>query len=266
MLVELHSEDFSRVRPLLGEISYNLVVPSILEGNTLGKLFVCNEEKPDSVIVWNCNDTVLIGGDPGEESKGEYGEFLEKYLIPAAGEKGIPVLNFYSTGKAKRCLRDLLGDLEPKPILRYLFRLNPSGFGPSTLESDSAVRITAELLESSLENIDHLTGWILSFWPNLDSFLENSLGFCAVEDSKIVSLCIGVYRSKNHIELGAETLKGFKRLGFGRKVALACVKESCSKGLIVDWQCEASNNPSVLIAKRLGFQEVLQYTISQISI
>jgi len=36
--------------------------------------------------------------------------------------------------------------------------------------------------------------------------------------------------------------------------------------LIVDWQCEASNNPSVLIAKRLGFQEVLQYTISQISI
>ncbi|MDD5744657.1 MAG: hypothetical protein PHE22_08005, partial [Mesotoga sp.] len=65
MLVELRSEDFSRVRPLLGEISYNLAVPSILEGNTLGKLFVCNEEKPDSVIVWNCHDTVLIGGDPG---------------------------------------------------------------------------------------------------------------------------------------------------------------------------------------------------------
>jgi len=266
MLFELHSEDFSRVRPLLGEISYNLVVPSILEGNTLGKLFVCNEEKPDSVIVWNCHDTVLIGGDPGEESKEEYGEFLEKYLIPSAREKGIPVLNFYSTRNAKKCLRDLLSDLEPKPILRYLYRLNPSGFGPSTFESDSAVRITAELLESGLESIERLTGWILSFWPDLESFLENSLGFCAVEGNKIVSLCIGVYRSKNHIELGAETLKGFKRLGFGRKVTLACVKEICSKGMIVDWQCDASNNPSVLIAKRLGFQEVLQYTISQISV
>ncbi len=268
MLVELRSEDFSHVRPLLGEISYNLVVPSILEGNTLGKLFVSNEEKPDSVIVWNCGDTVLIGGDPGEGYREEHSEFLKEKLIPSAKARGIPVLNFYSTRKAKSFLKHLLDSLEPRPVLRYLFRstLSSPALISDTSEDTQTKRITREILEGDFRNIDRLKGWILSFWPDLETFLDKSMGTCLTRDNQIVSWCIGVYRSANSVELGVETVIGFRRMGYAKRVVRAAAEESHFMGLTVDWQCDASNNPSVTIAKSLRFQEVLQYTISQIEL
>jgi hypothetical protein len=54
---------FQSLDYLFGELAQNLAYLSILHQNTRGAVYTDNPDEPQLAVVWNCCDTVLIGGD-----------------------------------------------------------------------------------------------------------------------------------------------------------------------------------------------------------
>ncbi|PNE20058.1 hypothetical protein V511_10605 [Mesotoga sp. Brook.08.YT.4.2.5.1] len=69
-------------------------------------------------VVWNCCDTVLIGGYIVGAADSILLEFFSETLIPEAKARGIPSLNVYSATDFFERLGDLLGLMNPRKKIK----------------------------------------------------------------------------------------------------------------------------------------------------
>lgn len=63
MLHKLESHDYSKVTPIFKELNHQIVIGSIIEGNTVGEIYVDNLESPAFAVVWDKMDAILVEGE-----------------------------------------------------------------------------------------------------------------------------------------------------------------------------------------------------------
>ncbi len=271
MLTRLHPDHYPAIRTHFRALASHVQVLSILDGNTRGQVFVDNPEAPAHLVIWDELATLFVAG-PGENTgnpaTGSFTAALHTWIgetvMPQAQRWGIPDLTLIYDPPAWRAdlsARASRYSVTPAQRYHYIHTGTPQ---PATLLPDgyTLYAIDAALLaHPNLPGLDWLGGWILSFWPTPEAFLDRGLGYVVLAESSegtaaLVSLCISVFVSGTTYEFGTATDEAHRSIGLSTAATCACVNAGLSRGMDLVWQCWADNGPSVAVARKSGFRLV----------
>ncbi|MBI4928812.1 MAG: GNAT family N-acetyltransferase [Anaerolineae bacterium] len=259
--MRLYRDRFEGLRSLFSGLRTNLVVDSIIDGNTPAWVYADAADSPRSAWMWDRQDAVLFAGtpDPGLV------ETLREVVLPDAQSRWIPELClFTSSAEWEEVLREGLPGLRITPAqrLRFCYSGKHPAWRDLLPEGFSLRRMDAYLLHNSdLLNVDQMAGWVSSFWESDDSFFRTGFGYCVIEEDTVVSWCLTVFASTNQRELGLATVPGRRGRGLAAVTATACLEHCDRAGLTPHWHCWADNAPSSAVALHVGFIEPEPYEV-----
>lgn len=268
----LPKERYPEARPMFGGYDHQLIVASVLEGNTRGEIYVDDMENPKTAVLYGIGFEVLCAGDPNHISlHRELPDLLANRLMPSARSYGMPALNVYFPSEAwEKALHKALSDRFQLAAVKKRFYTFESDGGLSHMEMPTApglTRIDDRLLnDETLRNRDALLQWVGLSWLSLDDFARKGIGYCIVEEGTIASWCLSVFASGNRLELALYTDESFRNKGCAKKVSAACVARCLADGCVPLWTCDDDNLPSIRVAEALGFRRTLDYHVLQIKL
>ncbi|MCJ7739536.1 MAG: GNAT family N-acetyltransferase [Anaerolineae bacterium] len=266
MFAELPHEKFHLVIPLFATLTFNTEVPSILDGNTRGRIFVDDPDNPAVALIWDGLIGLFLAGTPNRAgfNRGLQGWFAAE-PIPQAQAHGMQELALTYTPNAWAAqLPQLLRDHKLTQELRCFH--THAGTPAACPELDAAytvLPVTAELLgHEDLKGRDWLRGWILPYWPTIEMYFDKGIGYVAlVDDEAVASLCVSVFASGDALEFGTETHPVHRNHGLSTAVAAACVNSCLTRGSAPIWHCWDTNAPSIAVARKVGFHLEGKYTV-----
>lgn len=266
MVFRLESQSFWRVQSLYANLKYNLVVDSILDGNTPALVYADDKDHPQTSLMWNKQGAVLVAGhhDQADVNQALHDLILER-LVPEARKRYIPELSlYYSPQEWEQTIEVLLKGLYyQKARRRYYTSVHPKIDWRSKISPECEMRsINLSLLENNrIENINHVRGWVSSFWESLQDFFKTGFGYSLLFQGVITSWCLSVYASDNHYELGLATIPEFQNQGYATLVASACVEHCAVNKLVAHWHCWEDNSASIAVAEKVGFDRPMGYSV-----
>jgi RimJ/RimL family protein N-acetyltransferase len=266
VFVKLHASAYPQVRPFFEALEHNLLIDSVMAGNTPGVVYVNQAQEPRLALLWNRQDALILAGLPGTAQDSSLLRGLESLLkqaiLPDARRRYIPQLSLQWHPPAwEEHLPELLAGWQPEKAYRCHYLLKQVGFNyrRGLQPGHSVERISQALLGGDLLNRDQVLGWIESFWPSLQVFLERGFGYCVVNRYAITSWCLSVFTVDNRFELGAATGEGYRRQGHASLATVACLEHCLFNDLLPEWHCWEDNLPSVKLAEKVGFEQRLSY-------
>lgn len=98
------------------------------------------------------------------------------------------------------------------------------------------------------------------FWSSAEEFLEHSFGFAVVgAEGEVASVCYAAALAGGLAEVDVATLESQRGKGLASLATHAFTRECLKRGVKPAWDCFASNESSVRLARRLGFAEADRY-------
>jgi RimJ/RimL family protein N-acetyltransferase len=276
-MVPLDEGNYARVRPVFEGLRYNLVVDSVIDGNTPGWVYVDDVRHPRTAWMWDMMDAMLVAGRADDDEVNRaLARLIDERVLPKAV---IPMLSlhYYPEEWEGRMGVVLHGKGARKAWRRfYTFGGLKAGWRRAMPATCQMRRIDEELLESTdLGNVQDVAGWVRSFWASYRGFVERGLGFCLVERAPetppgrglgaeggtIASWCLSVFASGTQFELGLTTASDHRGRGYATLTAAACVEHCVEHGLTPHWHCWEDNAPSMRVAEKVGFERPERYTV-----
>jgi RimJ/RimL family protein N-acetyltransferase len=264
---ELKAQDFKLARQVYEGLSYNLVIRSVTENNTNGRVFVDEYSNPRGALLWNCQDELLLEGPPYDPNFNlSLAEVIVKQIIPEASKRNIPMLSLHYFPDAwdKTIQSTILKYLHPEKETRnlYWFRALQIDWRKRLPSGCTMHRITADILEQTqLKNLQEMCSWIHSFWHTPADFLSKGVGFCLIDGDTILSWCLSVYVGAQNYELGLATIPPYRNRGYATLTAAACVDYCIAHKIVPHWHCFKSNLASIAVAEKVGFEKVMEYPV-----
>jgi RimJ/RimL family protein N-acetyltransferase len=265
-MLRLSENEYERLRPIFGGLRYNLVVDSVIEGNTPAWVIVDTVERPQTALMWNRQDALLLAGYPQKTKvKAALGVQIAEYIIPDAQRRCIPQLSLhYSPSAWEGQIGTILQGRRFERAYRRFYRWGslkvawrqrvPSGY--------ELRRIDRELLaDAGLTNVEQVVGWVRSFWRSEREFVEKGFGYCLLGEGEVMSWCLSVYRSGRAFELGLATVPTSRNRGFATLTAAACVAHCVERGYTPHWHCWEDNLASIAVADKVGFEQPERYSV-----
>ncbi|MFW9848921.1 MAG: GNAT family N-acetyltransferase [Candidatus Thorarchaeota archaeon] len=102
---------------------------------------------------------------------------------------------------------------------------------------------------------------ILFFFKSYEDFLENSIGFCVLNNNITVSVAYTAFPFVNDFEIQVMTLDNpeFRRKGHATVACAALIENGLSNGMVPHW--DAANPASVKLAEKLGYSNPDPYDV-----
>jgi RimJ/RimL family protein N-acetyltransferase len=268
MLTRLTPSQYATVLPLFEPLDYNLVIRSVIEGNTPAWVYADDLDYPSNALIWDRMDAILVTGEAGEEARASVREVILKLIAPNARERWIPGFALSPSPAWEPVIPDLLAELSPAPAGRYSFRLNPPGLTvlPALSKEFELRRIDEGLLESQLVHMEDMRGWIDSFWETPRDFLHTGYGYCILTSDTIAAWCLTVFAAGSARELGVATVPDFRQRGLAAHATAACIEHGLAHDQQIHWHCFQENRPSARIAEKLGFRLEREYSVYTLKI
>ncbi len=110
-------------------------------------------------------------------------------------------------------------------------------------------------------NLEYNLSPVTLWWQDYASFRENGLGFCTIDEGRIVSTCFTAFRSRKFAELSIQTLPGYRKKGFAYNLCLHFIQEVLRRGMTVEWTTDIWNTASQNLAQKLGFSNPSNFFI-----
>lgn len=272
MLYRLAPAQNLSILALFAPLDFNLVIRSVVEGNTPAWVYADQVEKPTLALIWDRQDAILIAGSPSSSSAMAVHDVILGQIVPDARPRGIPGFALLFPPGWENLLPEALRELQPQPAMRLSYRLpapwEQSGLTglPKPPEGFELRRIDDGLLESQLVNLQEVRGWIDSFWATPQDFLHTGFGYCAITGDTIAAWCLTVFAAGNEREVGLATMPEYRQRGLATLVAVASIEHALAHGLIPHWHCWADNLPSRLVAEKTGFHLEREYPSYRLAI
>jgi RimJ/RimL family protein N-acetyltransferase len=270
MLQKLERKNYFKVTPIFKEMGNQIVIGSVIEGNTCGDIYVDCLEAPAFAVLWDKMDAVLIEGVLNEDYIKSFVCLILNVFKPDAISRDFPFFNVYYPNETwADVLGNKLKDLSPVKELKFYYeydKLNRDW--ESSVQNDYVLkRIDESILEKKdLKNMDKVIDWIKSFWPSTKEFVDKGIGYCLLQDEIIVSWCLSVFVSGEKFELGLETIKDYRGKGCAKVVSSACIEYCMEHYLVPLWNCNEENKPSVRVAEAIGFKKIKEYYVWHINL
>jgi len=266
MRKQLTPSQYAAVAPLFAELDFNLVIRSVIAGNTPGWVFADRAAAPGVALIWDRADALLLAGENQDVmALAALRNLLHHIILPEARARGIPDMVLFTTSLWQGMLPTLLAGLAADPAGRRSYRyISNTAPDIAPLAPGFCVQpISAALLESQAGGIAHVRGWIDSFWHTSQDFLRLGFGHCVSdqESGQIVSWCLTVFAAGSERELGLATLPEFRGRGLAAQAAAACITQALAENIHLHWHCWVDNLPSSAIAEKLGFQHERDYSV-----
>lgn len=263
MFVQIDESHYQRMRPLFKGLEHNLVIESVMEGNTCGFIYADDAYTPSAALLWNRQEAMFLAGDPSASQvlPGLH-SLIHNVIVTEARQRYIPLLSLQvQPDEWETNLPGILEGLQYEKTYRRLYLLKQMGFNYryGLMPGYSILRIDEKLLEGDLVNRDQVLGWIESFWPSTQAFMERGFGFCVIGRYAVASWCLSVFHSGNRFELGVATDEAYRNHGFASLAAAACLEYCLNNDLVPEWHCWEDNTPSVKVAEKIGLEQRLSY-------
>lgn len=185
--------------------------------------------RPESCVVATASDLLVVG-------------FPEVQLIRAAALRR-PSADFL----VPKIARDRFAELTRTQGHRIvLFQLPPS----RELVSTHPTRLLRHGDEGLLAHVGE------ELRAELVEALKDVLVATACEDGLAVAFCYSGYQTETLWDIGVDTLESHQRRGFASSAVAAMAKHMAKEGRRPVWCAAEDNPPSMLLAGKLGFEEV----------
>jgi RimJ/RimL family protein N-acetyltransferase len=265
-LEQLIPAEYPSIRRLVEPLRYNLVVDSILDGNTPAWVYVDNPAHPRRAWLWNRQDAMHLVGHPRHTSFNRaLAELIRDQVIPDARRRYIPQLSLhYAPEKWEQQIDVILEGLRPEKAMRRYYRFDQLrvDWRAGLPTGCQMHRMDMKLLTNShLENLHEVIGWVHSFWSYPQTFVETGFGFCLLEGKSVASWCMSVYLSGQNVELGLATALAFRGRGYATLTAAACLERCQAHHMTPHWHCWEDNQPSIAVAEKVGFIQPVRYPV-----
>lgn len=259
-MIELNPSEFPSVLPLIVESKQEVIPFAICQGINPGRIFIDQKDNPQIVMIWTTVGYYFLFGDPSSISDLEsISQILTQVFIPASqatGETGFILIP--SSPGWKTIIPILLPDREVIEIYRCPHILNIDSFQQ---KADWRMQIPPGFhLQSIDESIVQKIG-VLASWSSMEDFLTNGIGYALVKGEEIASTCVSVFSSSEKVEMDVNTDEKFRRLGLAGLICSAFIEKCTQSGKLPNWECFWDNEPSVNLAKKLGFITLDEYPV-----
>lgn len=262
-MILLRPEQHGAATLLFASLRHQLVVESVLDRHTLGRVYVDDPAAPRVGVLWTLMDAVLLAGTLDEATLPALRALILEKMAADARSRHVPHFTYTVSDPA---WVDRLPALSPgrrlEAVPRRAFRLArravdwrdrlPAGMRLARLDE-------AFLARRDLAHMGALLGWVGSFWPDEGTFVERGLGFAVVDGEAVASWALSVYAGEGALELGVETVPAYRGRGLATVSADACLEACLAGGITPHWQCDVANTPSLRLAARLGFVPAGEY-------
>jgi GNAT acetyltransferase len=264
MIKELNKSEYYKCRELINEESL-LEAKAVIEGDHPGRLFVDDVNAPRSAVIWlgSNNGFIFIGNEVNEGFNGELRDFFHVEIKTDYEKVGFTA--FEAIGNHSRwneTIKKVFGE-EVVGYNQMVYKLRKEQYRKENIHViDSGylvLKITRETFDAPYENINFLQSKILEFWPSLERFMNDGVGYMAVHEQEIVSICFsGVVAGSVH-GIDIETLTHHQGKKLAQTVAHSFVKDCVENHITPYWDCMEINKPSVSVAENLGFKNTFNY-------
>lgn len=271
MIAKLEESQYIRIKPLFHELRYNLVIDSIMEGNTPAWVYADNLAKPKSALIWNQREALWVAGDFSNNAfNRDLSAIIFEQIIPNAQQRDFVDLVWqYHPKPWNKVLSQIFGTLESSRALRRYYNFDRPRFNwrNRLAGGHRILPISASLLENSnLGRIQEVAGAIESFWHTSEDFLNRGFGYCLVTENEILSWCLSLYASGNDYELGLATHPTYKDKGFDTLAAAACVEHCSQRDLTPHWHCWNDDKAAIAVAEQVGFENPVKYPVYRLEL
>ena len=262
MLFELQTAEFPGVRPLFDKARDQLVVDSVIDGFTPGRVAVDDLDHPRVSCLWNRMDALVLAGAPGDEGTHRaLARLIRCDWAPDALHRQIPWFHWYASPAWSNVLGEILAPVPLVGVDRRRFRWD--GFRVdwrSELSPSATVAALDDglLARADLANIDRVHGWILSFWHSLADFGARGIGTCVIVDDTVASWCLSVFLGSDRVELGVETAPAFRGTPHAERVSnvVLSVATTDAAGTVTVCEPKLSSTVTVVVSPEAASSEV----------
>ncbi len=272
----VNENQYEKILEQLKNIPFNtFFARAVLDLKACGKIFVDNINEPKSIYIAHDYGMSLLFGDTDNI---EFNLDLKEYLLNEFKNRiSYEFLQVYPE-KWSNKLEELLKD----NLIKYSKLLdNYSKSEADTLvekykenhiiqwgrvnfiykEIDKVVFPKSEykikLIDSEI--YDRIEGTVIPkfFWKSKELFLSNGIGYALMNGDDIVSIAFSSWKYEDVLEIGVETSQKYRKKGFAKYVCKELLSYCQKNNLSPIWACRLENTGSYLLAKSLGFDEVI---------
>jgi GNAT superfamily N-acetyltransferase len=222
---------------------------AVLDGVLAGRAWVDDPAAPSAILLMETADGTVYAG--GRLARADIADAL-------AGVETLAGDLIFGFRGADDPMRDLVPG-EPYwrgEAIDFTERRVPDPAGGDVPDRCELVRIDAALLARIEwgEDTIHAFG-------SAERWAELGVGYALVRDGELLAECLAGPRARGMLEMGVITREGHRGRGYGTLVSRA-VAEACeARGDRVWWNANSGNEPSIRIARRIGFARERRYEL-----
>jgi RimJ/RimL family protein N-acetyltransferase len=261
-MYELSRDQYYRAIPLLDNGHPHPEVQSILENNNPGWVFVDQADTPQTAFVWSkgMRGFYLIGDETNDAFTGALDDYITTSIAPRIKAFGIDYMEV--SGHHERWnIHSIFASRQLHAWMQRVYM--PSNFLFQDMQPMVNFRVvdlrSQAWREQDYRNRDFVSDHIAGFWETQEDFYEKGYGYAAIDGDQVVGVCYSSFVTRDRHAIGIETVQQHHKRGVGSCLANLVARDITRKGFSPYWDCEQSNEASIKVALRLGFERVHQY-------
>lgn len=263
MIKELTKSAFKKVKDLFTPFDYQVIIDSLLEGDSEGRIWVDDLVSPKSALMLSTQGYFLVG-DP---NNGSFNEGLRDLILEFIDTRYFPFYEgcenffFYTTEEWIPRFPILFPTRQPFEIHRNHFIIMneaPLFDWKTCLPEDYEVKQVDATLEIEKYEFEvDVKKWV---GQEINAMIRRGYGACISHKNRIIAWCNADCAFGDRCEIGIFTSKKYRKRGFGSITVAAAVEFSFKAGFrTVGWHCEDHNYGSIGVARKVGFTKKLDY-------
>lgn len=232
------------------------LIRSVIAGGQDGHIFVDNELRPESCIVFTKFGFTYYFGN---QNKKENNAAIANLIC----NESILKFNYLLWYKPPNCWADRFDKFSEvlfrrRERVRYKFDITKfqKRSGASINSEYKIKKIDITLIKQTEHfNIDFPT----RFWCSCDDFLKNGFGFCMLYHEKVVGICYAACVAGGLAEIDVLTIEEHRGNRIGTLLTNDFIAHCINNNIEPTWDCFSYNEPSKRIAETMGFFEKERY-------
>ncbi len=246
-LVLLSPSEYSIAVPFFLDLIINEpLLYAILEQRNPGRVFTNDRKNPSYVLVYSPASYTYLAGKLDQSSLQNIATYL----------KTLPKISLICPLEWE--YRSFFEEAGFIAVERIQLRRPDKPFLLESWKKCLSAHYSVE--EISHKNFD-LCAWrafMLNLYGTKEHFCTNEKGFCIVDQEKVISESFAII-GKGKAEIAVITHENYRGQNLGTIISAFMVHYCHHHGLEPLWSCDASNQASASIAKKLGFVEECRY-------
>lgn len=273
-MILVQEKQYEKILEKLNEIPFNtLFARAVLESKVPGRVFVDNiHDSKSFYIAHSYGMSLLFGDSENDDFNASLSDFilninchrLKQEWLQVYPEKwneklkeilDYKILDYSKTEKKYTQTEiDMIIEKSKKSQVIQWRRVN---FKYKVLNKTIGAQTEYNIKLIDSDTYDRIEGSVIpsNFWNSKELFLSKGIGYVLMKGNDIVSIAFSSCISENQLEIGVETSKDYRGMGFTKYVCEAMLNYCKANKYMPIWACRKENIGSYKLAKSLGFEE-----------